>query len=908
MKKFLLLLFALVTTMGAWADETVTIIDNAAGGVWPNGSYSSDNGTSTWKGSWTSTSTTPQITVAANTYLLQNSTGYIDSSSSKTGNYTIGINLGYLITGYEIVFENVNTDGLHNQTITPNGGSGQTAVGTGSATVTVTGLTTQQASFTLTGENTFAKVTKFTVSYVSDRYIWSSGVASSEVGGSSNYYSTTWYLKLTSPNYDDVFFDTFTLGLASDGAADYDGTTYLAFTYDKFASQNNHNANEFIAISSNSLSGHSSATATIKEFTFADKVRMNANTTVYACFVSRNDDGTYNLQKRGLAVKNTGASSGLTFCADNNYTTTESSGGNYQCHYTCIYSRDYDYPQASQDNYRIWSGLNYADRTSDGKISISYMKYTAPGTSDKIVQFNQFSLSMRDADVAANTYLLFSKECLTGTGVTTTTDFAPSHFTAISSNCVPSANYGKVFTFTFDSDQFLHGGQTYYIYMGTKTGDKFNLRKYGIFINHQTSNTGFQYSSSLETATATTNDEWQAIYYSSRCSFIDPTSLLSDVYTFVKLYSGTSLGQYTSDSYTQEQVATALENAETATNGATKFTSYLTLRDIKGTLTNLNLPARNTFLRIKGFATNKYAKAGTITAENVNADNDPSSKIPNSLNKETDGSDIWYYDNTSHLINYKNGLGTVATRAFAALSKTKETTTFSESTCTASDAHKIGVYQIASNFSGSKIWYSNTDNVDRNSANNHKNCEWTLEEVTSLPVTISSVGYASFNSPVAVEIPEGVTAFVLSSASESSLSLTSIDDGIIPANTAVVLKGAAGTYNFNITSEAGTATSAFSGTIAAISVESGKNYTLQNGTYGVAFYILNSTSIPGFKAYYPKPVSGVKALTFVFDTETGIDTRILEQTGEKVYDLQGRLVEKAGKGIYIVNGKKVFVK
>lgn len=278
MRKLLLLFIALLTGVsGAWADETVTIINDAAGGQWPNGSYSSDNGGSTWKSSWTTTSTTPQITVSANTYLLQNSTGYIGSSASKTGNYSISINDGYLITGYEIVFENVNTDGSHNQTITPNGRGSFTATGTASATATVTGLTTQAAHFTLTGENTYAKVTKFTVTYINSSS-WSSGVTG--VGGSGNYYSTTWYLYLTTPNVNDIFLDNFTLGFASDGRADTELETYLAFTQEKFSEQNNHKASEFLAISSNSISGHSSATANIKAFNFNETVRLNGNTTV----------------------------------------------------------------------------------------------------------------------------------------------------------------------------------------------------------------------------------------------------------------------------------------------------------------------------------------------------------------------------------------------------------------------------------------------------------------------------------------------------------------------------------------------------------------------------------------------------------------------------------------------------
>lgn len=514
----------------------MTIIDNSAGGVWSTGSYSSDNGTSTWKGSWTSTSTDPQITItsynavssnANNTYLLQNSTGYIGSSSNKNGTFAISISSGYRITGYEIIFENVNTDGSHNQTITPNGGDAAIAEGTESATASISNLNTRSTKFVLTGENTLAKVTKFTITYTTAADAgggtWSSGVASTEVGGSGNYYSNCWYLKLTTPDVDDVFFDEFELSFASDGSADDDIDSYLAFTYDKFTGQYNHAANEFIAISDNSISGNSSSTANTVTFTFTDMVRMNGNVPVYVCFVSKNPDGTYNLQKKGIAVKNTTSDGNMYFCNGSSYTTTESnSSSNYQCHYTCSYTSTYDYAQTSGD-YHLWSGINYADRTSGGAISISYMKYTAPGTSGQYVHFDQLSLSMRNSDVVANTYLLLSTECLTGSGVSTSTEFDASRFTAISTNKIPTANYGKVFTFAFDSDSYLDGGATYYVYMGTKTdGGKFCLQKYGIYINHtMITKTGFAYSSALTTSSATTNNAWQAIYYSSKCTFAD---------------------------------------------------------------------------------------------------------------------------------------------------------------------------------------------------------------------------------------------------------------------------------------------------------------------------------------------------------------------------------------------------
>jgi hypothetical protein len=72
-----------------------------------------------------------------------------------------------------------------------------------------------------------------------------------------------------------------------------------------------------------------------------------------------------------------------------------------------------------------------------------------------------------------------------------------------------------------------------------------------------------------------------------------------------------------------------------------------------------------------------------------------------------------------------------------------------------------------------------------------------------------------------------------------------------------------------------------------------------------------TASIDGFRAYFDLP-SGVNARLAIFDETTGI-TRIFgadEIFGkdDKVYDLNGRRVENAKKGVYIVNGRKMVVK
>ena len=50
---------------------------------------------------------------------------------------------------------------------------------------------------------------------------------------------------------------------------------------------------------------------------------------------------------------------------------------------------------------------------------------------------------------------------------------------------------------------------------------------------------------------------------------------------------------------------------------------------------------------------------------------------------------------------------------------------------------------------------------------------------------------------------------------------------------------------------------------------------------------------------------------FVFDFEgqtTGVESIEVNADNQVIYDLSGRRVAKAGKGLYIINGKKVLVK
>ena len=417
---------------------------------------------------------------------------------------------------------------------------------------------------------------------------------------------------------------------------------------------------------------------------------------------------------------------------------------------------------------------------------------------------------------------------------------------------------------------------------------------------------------------------------------------------------GTALGQYSEPEGTtteglatltanyityKQQVTEALASNDVATmetafnNFKTNVSDLITAEKTAAYATlTINQPTIGKLYRFKGKANNKYMAAASSNAQMTMTDNaDLASTIfivceGNAINNQT----------AYKLLSYNTGYYTKETRVNGALVDDANSVLMKTS-----EGNNSGYYTLYTDYSegyAAKYIYDNNTVVDRNGTYKANNCDWTIEEVTWLPIPVSSTyRFGTFFSPVDIALTDTYYSkdarmkfYTGRLDNEGYVVLDKVNDNI-PANTPYVIE---------LTSESGYGNGCQYLKIAdsapaidantydlrggletiATPTDQGTIYTLQaawddttedhNSANDVAFRIYNGTNILGCRAYLP--VSGtqpVKGLRFNEGTTTRIESLEAGQTHEiEVYDLSGRRVERAGKGLYIINGKKVYIK
>ena len=393
---------------------------------------------------------------------------------------------------------------------------------------------------------------------------------------------------------------------------------------------------------------------------------------------------------------------------------------------------------------------------------------------------------------------------------------------------------------------------------------------------------------------------------------------------YADMEEGTGIGQYVGVDEAAITAAVtpaaAILNKVLGEQAATSVAEITAMTEALNALVapTMNMPTEGKYYRIKSaFAAAELP--GYYISGNTNADGGRIACVADG----TTASTIYYY-NDGKLLAYENGhyiaLGSANTEWTFGNVDAAKTITF------AASPRVAGAYTVksADRYLHYKV-YNGTVELDRCSEDIHANHDWTLEEVTELPVAVTAAAIATFYTPVALTIPTGVECFYITeNMDENGIVNLAAIEGVVPANTGIIIKAGEGTHNFTIGGEATTNVEGnkLAGTSAVTDVPAAENttyYVLANGEGGVGLYpatISNSVFHNNAnKAYMPITVAGAGApafysFNFNWGGTTGIDGVEAEGAqNSEIYDITGRKVKAiTAPGIYIVNGAKVIVK
>ena len=426
-----------------------------------------------------------------------------------------------------------------------------------------------------------------------------------------------------------------------------------------------------------------------------------------------------------------------------------------------------------------------------------------------------------------------------------------------------------------------------------------------IYFHHENGNTKY-----LRTCS---NTEWYAVHNDVGSTII----LSTDVQALVNLYNrlenapvGEGPNKY---SATGVSIADTLADAATVINNEVSgqyYATYQALLNLQSAM-KLNQPTAG-FYRIKGLTSandtitpnNKYLAAGNASNGKFN------------MSDATDASTIFYFDGAK-LANYGTGKGS----GMSASSWGWVTGIDNASDVVFHDGLTNGGYAIQSDAAYFYDNGSNSASADRgrdltfNASTNARYTNWYLEPVTELPFAISAAGQATVCLPEAFTVPAGVTVRYATRAHDGLLTVEDASIAEVPANEPVILVGNEGSYSLALTTTAETIDgNVLTGTgIAGVAVDAATTaYILAKPAEEVVFALLNDEdrNIAGFKAYFILTGEGAAPAHLFFEDGmlTGISAVNAAANGAAIYDLQGRRVNTAAKGVYIVNGKKVLVK
>lgn len=209
---------------------------------------------------------------------------------------------------------------------------------------------------------------------------------------------------------------------------------------------------------------------------------------------------------------------------------------------------------------------------------------------------------------------------------------------------------------------------------------------------------------------------------------------------------------------------------------------------------------------------------------------------------------------------------------------------------------------------------------------------FTLSQVESYPLTVSSAGMATLCLPFNVMLPAGsMTAYDFASTNvmeEGEGAYICIMQSIagsgntLKAGTPVIVKAEPGDYDLKITMEGSGAKTSLPGSLLRgnfvkqelVQGTDVKKFILTNGDKGLGFYRMQESGTIGANKCWmewttPEGQAEARSFRIRFEQgETGIANVESQPTGQYIYNLAGQRLSVPQKGINIIGNKKVIIK
>ena len=326
--------------------------------------------------------------------------------------------------------------------------------------------------------------------------------------------------------------------------------------------------------------------------------------------------------------------------------------------------------------------------------------------------------------------------------------------------------------------------------------------------------------------------------------------------------------------------------------------------------------AGRTLITASSVATDHY-DAGEATYTLLVTDGDGSSKKPYSINDFLSG---YMKLNTNvtvqgYIAGYFSGSSTFSTSAendvTIALSDSRDEATINNSIPVELPSDKRSTYGLYTNpgIMGKRIAVTGTIAICQGRYGISSST--VAKSSTAYPVTITSYKYATYRTTEKLDFSGTAVSAYTAEAGTDNVVLTKISDGRVPSGVGVILYSeTAGTYDIPVTDATPTVTD------TGLSISNGTDATKENGIYvlgkknnNVGFYrwVGDASLVSGRVYLAPTASSAREYLSFLFDDETAGINNVNVNHNDNYYDLQGRHVEHPKRGLYLVNGKKVFI-